>query len=140
MNFRPELAEKVMAGKKTVTRRLVSDNQRSPWFHERCALVEGRTYAVCPGRGKNAIGRVRIIAVMSEPLGQVDDREARLEGFSNWEQFHVAWSVINGSYDPDAIVWRVVFEVAPPSSDGPSDDPARETAPLHGEGRDASAQ
>lgn len=112
MNFRPELADKVMAGRKTVTRRLVSDNPRSPWFHEWCALVEGRTYAVCPGRGKNAIGRIRIIAVMSEPLGQVDDREARLEGFSNWEQFYTAWSVINGGYDPDAIVWRVVFEVA----------------------------
>ena len=44
---------------KTVTRRLVSDNPRSPWFEGGCSLKAGRDYAVCPGRGKNAIGRVR---------------------------------------------------------------------------------
>lgn len=111
MNFSPELAEKAMAGTKTVTRRLASDNPRSPWWIEQCSLEPGRTYAVCPGRGKPAIGRIRVLRVMSEPLGQVDDREAKREGFSNWEQFHIAWSVINGGYDPDAIVWRVEFEV-----------------------------
>lgn len=32
MNFKPELAAKVMSGEKTVTRRLVSENPRSPWW------------------------------------------------------------------------------------------------------------
>ncbi len=31
MNFRPDLAEKVMRGEKTCTRRLVSANPNSPW-------------------------------------------------------------------------------------------------------------
>jgi hypothetical protein len=57
MNFRPELAEKVMAGEKTVTRRLVSDNPRSPWYVGGCSLNVGQDYAVCPGRGKDAIRR-----------------------------------------------------------------------------------
>lgn len=110
MNFQPELAEKVMRGEKTVTRRLVSDNPRSPWFHERCALEPGRTYAVCPGRGKNAIGRVRVLRVMSQPLGFPGLDEAQREGFLTMDGFRQAWKQINGGYDPDAIVWRVEFE------------------------------
>jgi uncharacterized protein YhfF len=111
MNFRPELAEKIMAGEKTVTRRLMSPNPRSPWFDGGCSLKVGQTYAVCPGRGKNAIGRVRIVAVMSEPLGHLIEREAVAEGFDDVEDFIEAWTEINGRYDPDAIVWRVSFEV-----------------------------
>lgn len=111
MNFRPELAAKVMAGEKTVTRRLVSDNPRSPWFIERCGLRPGKTYAVCPGRGKDAIGRVVVDAVMSEPLGRISDSEARREGFANAAEFEAAFAAINGGYDPHVIVWRVVFRV-----------------------------
>jgi hypothetical protein len=114
MNFRPELAEKVIAGEKIVTRRLVSDNPRSPWFQGRCALKEGKDYAVCPGRGKHAIGRVRI---WNEPrlmrLGFLSDLGARSEGFDSADAFREAWEDINGSYDPDALVWRVEFRVAP---------------------------
>jgi hypothetical protein len=110
MNFRPELAAAVMAGRKTVTRRLVSDNPRSPWFRERCALTPGRSYAVCPGRGKAAIGRITVTAVMSEPLGWLDDAEARREGFDDAHGFVAAFQEINGGkYDPHAVVWRVAF-------------------------------
>ncbi len=44
MNFRPELAEAVMADppRKTVTRRLVSDNPNSPWWREKCAYRVGQ--------------------------------------------------------------------------------------------------
>lgn len=113
MNFRPELAAKVMAGEKTVTRRLVSDNPNSPWWRERCSLKIDHTYAVCPGRGKNAIGRVRIVRVMSEPLGYLNVDEARREGFRDSNGFEGAWHAINGGYDPDVIVWRVEFLVVP---------------------------
>lgn len=119
MNFRPDLAAKVMAGEKTVTRRLMSDNPRSPWFRERCALVPGRDYAVCPGRGKNAIGRITVTATMSEPLGWLDDAEARREGFDDAHGFVAAFQEINrGKYDPDALVWRVAFEVVPAGDEG----------------------
>jgi hypothetical protein len=111
MNFQPELAEKVMAGEKTVTRRLVSDNPRSPWWRERCALTIGRDYAICPGRGKHAIGRVRIVNIGQRPLDRMNVREAHREGFGSIAAFESAWAAINGSYDPHAIVWRVEFEV-----------------------------
>ncbi|MDP2710815.1 MAG: SEC-C metal-binding domain-containing protein [Solirubrobacteraceae bacterium] len=42
MNFRPRLAELVLAGEKTVTRRATSPNPRSPWYALRCGLVVGR--------------------------------------------------------------------------------------------------
>lgn len=111
MNFKPELAAKVMAGEKTVTRRMVSDNPRSPWSRERCALRPGRTYAVCPGRGKHAIGRVVIQGVNQERLGWLGAGEELLEGFATTYAFQEAWRAINGAYDPEALVWRVAFEV-----------------------------
>lgn len=111
MNFRPELAAAVMRGDKTVTRRLVSDNPRSPWSITGCGLKIGRDYAVCPGRGKHAIGRVRIVNVGQRPLGRMNVREAAREGFPSIAAFEEAWTAINGDFDPHALVWRVEFEV-----------------------------
>lgn len=109
MNFKPELAAMVMAGEKTVTRRLVSDNPRSPWWRERCSLVVGRSYAVCPGRGKNAIGRVEVVSVRLCRLGCLSLAEAQREGFERPRAFVEVWEAINGVYDPQAWVWRAEF-------------------------------
>lgn len=109
MNFQPELAAKVMAGEKTVTRRRMSENPRSPWWRLDCSLQCDRTYAVCPGRGKPAIGRVKILAVGKARLGDISDSEAVREGFAHRGKFIEAWEQINGQYDPDEIVWRVEF-------------------------------
>lgn len=114
MNFQPGLAAKVMAGEKTVTRRICNDNPRSPWWLRRCSLKPGRSYAVCPGRGKNAIGRVVVVSVRYSRLGDVDDGEARREGFDSAESFAAAFRQINGEYDPDLLCWRVEFRVDAP--------------------------
>ena len=110
MNFRPELAQAVLDGRKTVTRRLANQNPRSPWFEGGCSLNVGQDYAICPGRGKNAIGRARVTDVRLEPLGMPDDAEALREGFYSAGPFRAAWREINGGYDPNAIVWRVELE------------------------------
>jgi hypothetical protein len=113
VNFQPELAQAVMAGRKTVTRRLVSDNPRSPWWRRKCSLEVGQDYAVCPGRGKHAIGRVRIVRVSREPLHLVQQPgEAEREGFPHFDAFYTAWSRINGDWDDMALVWRVEMEVS----------------------------
>jgi hypothetical protein len=109
MNFRPELAAKVMAGEKTVTRRLTSTNPRSPWWEQDCKLRANRSYAVCPGRGKNAIGRVLVTDVRKVPLGVLDHEEAQREGFASVKAFEMAFRGINGQYDPTARVWRIEF-------------------------------
>lgn len=113
MNFKPELADQVMDGRKTVTRRLTSENPRSPWWRKRCSLKVNHTYAVCPGRGKNQIGRVRIVSVRRQPLHlALLPGEAEKEGFADEQQFITAWKAINGGWDDMALVWRVEFEVA----------------------------
>ena len=107
MNFKPELAAQVMAGSKTVTRRLASDNPRSPWWREKCALWPGKDVAVQPGRGKPAVGRATVVSVRLERLGEIDGREAEREGFADLAQFVGAFTAINRFYDPDVLVWRV---------------------------------
>ena len=114
MIFQPELARLVMAGEKTVTRRVAVDNPRSPWWRERCGLVVGRDYAVCPGRGKPQVGRVRIVDTWLSPLGQImrfGAREAQREGFATAFEFATVWEHINGVYDPATLVWRIEMEV-----------------------------
>lgn len=112
MNFSPELARKVMAGEKTVTRRATSTNERSPWWFEKCSLVVGRDYAVCPGRGKNAIGRIEILSVRLERLAlALVTPEPYLEGFQLANGFRRVWESMHGTFDPDELVWRVQFKV-----------------------------
>jgi hypothetical protein len=109
VNFQPELARAVLEGRKTVTRRLVSANPRSPWWQERCRLTPGASFAVCPGRGKPAIGRALVLGVTKMPLGRLDAQEAAREGFASASEFEDAFAAINGGYDPSAIVWRIEF-------------------------------
>jgi hypothetical protein len=117
MNFKPELADQVMAGKKTVTRRLVSDNPRSPWSSEGCALKVARAYAVCPGRGKNQIGKIAIVSVRRErdfsPV-RIGLAEARREGFASMTGFRSTWHSLHGNLDA-VDVWRIEFRVVPAS-------------------------
>ncbi len=112
MNFRPDLAEAVMANpqRKTVTRRLVSDNPASPWWREQCGYRVGQEVAICPGRGKHAIGKARVTSVDRMPLGRLSGADARAEGFPHGPAFDIAWAEINGSYEPHTLVWRIGLE------------------------------
>jgi hypothetical protein len=107
MIFRPDLAAAVVAGTKTVTRRRVSPNPSSPWFGGRCGYRVGQDVAICPGRGRHAVGRATIVGLSREPLGMLTRREAAAEGFASAEAFEEAWSAIHGGYDAGAVVWRV---------------------------------
>lgn len=110
MIFRKDLAEKVMAGRKTVTRRLVSENPNSPWWIERCRYPEGKEFTVNPGRGKLNIGRARVVSCERVVLGHPSEAEARREGFATAAEFEEGFAGINGNYDPEASVWRVELE------------------------------
>jgi hypothetical protein len=111
VNFRPALAQAVVDGRKTVTRRVASENPRSPWSKDRCGMRVGRSYAVCPGRGKPSIGRVTITSTAIERLGYLDDAEARREGFDSAAEFVETFEALHGPYDPSVLVWRVEFIV-----------------------------
>lgn len=109
MNFRPDLAEAVVRGDKTVTR-LVSDNPASPWWSEHCAYRVGQEVAICPGRGKQQIGKARITGVSRVLLAHFGPADARAEGFATAAEFEAAWTAINGGYDPMTLVWRIGLE------------------------------
>lgn len=68
---------------------------------------------MCPGRGKPAIGRVRIVDVDLVPLAIIDEAEAVREGFADLDEFWEAFDAINGRIDPGELVWRVEFRVVP---------------------------
>jgi hypothetical protein len=110
MIFKRELAEKVVAGEKTVTRRACSENPRSPWWRERCTYQPGKVFTVNPGRGVARIGEARVVKCERMRLGYLTDAEARAEGVENATVFREVFEAINGSYDPDLMVWRVEFE------------------------------
>lgn len=111
MIFQPHLAALVMAGDKTVTRRRMSPNPRSPWSKLGCSLVVDQAYAVCPGRAKEAIGYVRIKRIDDVRLGDITEDEAIAEGVRSVEDFEAIWMNINGGWDPNERVWRIEMEV-----------------------------
>jgi hypothetical protein len=113
MMFKAELARLVLAGEKTVTRRLAKDNPRSPWWLERCRYRAGSRLPVACSYSAPPLGWIDVVSVERMRLGRLDADEARREGFTTVEEFEAAWTRINGSYDEDMLVWRVEFSPAP---------------------------
>lgn len=113
MNFQPDLVVAILDGRKTVTRRMASENPRSPWYEAQCSYRPGREYALCPGRGKTAMGRIRIKHVQLVQLGSLTDEEARREGFSSAVAFSLTWARMHRGYSNQDWVWRVEFELVP---------------------------
>lgn len=125
MIFSPKLAEAILRGEKTVTRRPVK-YAKSPvsgrWLPVPCRYSVGGTYAVQPtvesgpdkGRGGKEIGRIRILSVTEEELGQVEWREARREGCQDFSEFRRYWWKFYGGYDPSRRVHRIEFEPVEP--------------------------
>jgi len=109
--FGPELARLVMAGLKTETRRLVKGDPETAV----CRYKEGRTYAVRPERTRGSIGRIKILSVRRERLGDIDHAGARLEGFPNVGRYLDYWRTLHGHVDPDAEVWAIRFELVRPA-------------------------
>jgi hypothetical protein len=101
-------------GEKTVTRRLCSENPRSPWWRERCGYVEGQVFTINPGRGVPNIGRARVVSVRKERFGEAFGRrraEWLREGFESPAAMRRAFEQINGRIRGNRSVWRIEFEV-----------------------------
>lgn len=95
MIFRPELAQAILDGRKTETRRPARFENGTEWV--RPPYKPGRTYAVQPGRGKKAIGRIRIVGVRWERFFEgLDEAAAHREGFESVREFISTWLDIYG--------------------------------------------
>jgi hypothetical protein len=105
MIFRKELAELVLSGQKTETRRLVKEGEVE------CRYVPGRDYAVQPGRRRRAIGRIAITDVRREKLGEITHEGAVSEGFPTVRAFLDYWRKLHGHVNPEQEAWMIRFEL-----------------------------
>jgi hypothetical protein len=102
--FRPELAAKVAAGKKTQTRRRTKGRP--------CRYVVGREYAVQPGRGQRAIARVLVTEVRTVSVGAICRLDAVAEGFADDEAFLAYWRGLYGeAVDTRELVYAITFRL-----------------------------
>jgi uncharacterized protein YqfB (UPF0267 family) len=117
--------QKVLAGVKTQTRR-VAKNSEALWATEQAGpmpekvvrqgnRVKWRTggrYAVQPGRNQKGRGRIELLDIRYQHLGNVTEEEAKAEGFSSLAEFIQAWTEIHGRFDPEQPVWVLEFRLA----------------------------
>ncbi len=104
MIFHPDLAAKVLDGTKTQTRR-----RSYPYNDGPCRYEVGRDYAVQPGRGKRAVGRILVTDVRCEGIGFLTEDDARREGFEDCATFYERWRQMYGAVD--GFVWVITFEL-----------------------------
>jgi hypothetical protein len=127
MLFKPELVAKVLAGEKTQTRRewresdawlidgdtmqtfCVSEGEggRERWF-------VGKSYALQPGRGKRAVGRILLTEIRyCARAADISEADARAEGFESAGQFREVYARINGAGALEESCWALTFRRAP---------------------------
>lgn len=106
MIFSPELADKIVHGTKTVTRR--------PANGKPCPHRVGSVQKLQPGQGQVALpGRIQIKSVRLERLRDVTIADAKREGFGGSRplvQFFSVWAELYGLDAPDDPVYRIEFE------------------------------
>lgn len=120
MNFKPYLIEKIKTGQKTQTRRIQKDGDLfvdykvNPGYIEdknrRIKWQVGKTYAICPGRGKKAEGYIRVTRLRSATLGNITTEDAIAEGFASIDEFNQALTQIYGECKSVTPVWVIDFK------------------------------
>lgn len=93
--------EKVLDGSKVATSRIVKPGDMANALTtgeifavtagSRLVYALGKDYAVQPGRGKKAVGRVRITGIDRYDVRTITGAQARAEGFRDKYQFLLLW-------------------------------------------------
>lgn len=103
MIFTPTLARKIVAGRKTETRRPVDPDARA------CRYRIGRTYSIQGRANGPSLGRLQILAIDKQNLGDITYESARREGFRTRDEFRAQWEETYGHYDTNQPVWVILF-------------------------------
>lgn len=132
MLFKPYLAEAIIQGQKTQTRRrlpqpqgcatALADGTITEVYRNHRLLWElGKTYAIQPGRAKKAIARFRLLAIRLQRLQAITYQDAREEGFHQadpiqafaklWDQIHPSPGI---RWEDNPHVIALTFELAAP--------------------------
>ena len=127
MIFKDKLCQKVLDGTKTQTRRLVKGGdfivdwpmpcvfRPTKNGGSRLAWRENQTYAVQPGRGKHAVGRIGIIKIRRECLNAINHDDAQAEGVGrSLAAFAELWDSIHPKgkrWKDNPEVWVLEFEL-----------------------------
>ena len=111
--FCPDMAEAILAGRKTVTRRRWKSPRVKVGAIHKCYTRPA--FARPPGK---PFASIRILAVSHEDSpGQLGDwsegtrSEARREGFERWQEFEAAWATMHGGPALWEPCYRVRFEI-----------------------------
>lgn len=123
MIFTLENATLILAGRKTETRRLRHPVEPLPldgekvitlWRNGRIRWQAGWSYAVCPGRGKPAVGRIHLREIEHQYLHQIDEAGAQAEGCADRAAFAVLWDSLHKRpgtrWADNPSVWVLRFE------------------------------
>ncbi len=108
MIFAPSLAEKVLTGEKTVTRRRLTHRGGRPIGYK-----AGGVYAVQTGRGKPHLGHIEVLGVDCQPLGVMRPEDAGPEGFASLDLFRRYWRVLHKGLNLDEPVAVITFKLGP---------------------------
>ena len=126
MIFKDKLCQKVLDGTKTQTRRLRKDGDYQTYWPMLCVFNrnarlrfrENQTYAVQPGRGKKAVGRIGIFKIRSEFLNAITHDDAQAEGVGrSLAAFADLWDSIHPKgkrWEDNPKVWVLDFELVKP--------------------------
>jgi len=112
--FKREMAEKILKGEKTQTRRI----------HKR-PLKIGKVYVVRTNwlTPKNkAPCKILITRRFRQKLGEISPEDVKKEGYSSLEEFRREWEKIHGEWNPNQIVWVYEFKLASPKTSKPSSE------------------
>lgn len=105
MMFDEQTIKMIQNGKKCVTRRLPRADGRRP-------AVPGKIHKVKKDRTDRTYGTILITDCQLVKLGDMDDTEAKMEGFNTVDEYLEYFETVNKVNNPDQMVWRVEFELA----------------------------
>lgn len=119
--------DQLLKGEKKQTRRPVKDGDR-PRLDERGKVIAvenvnaagrpfvryrvGAAYAVQPGRGKRAVGRIELVEIRyCEHAGQISEHDARAEGYGTADAFRKTYSAIHGPKGLEEPCWALTVRL-----------------------------